>query len=989
MAITIYEIIASDTVSQFADKVNYNFDQLLQNGGGPAGPQGPQGPFGPTGPQGVAGPQGIRGSKWFQGSSFPVSGANINDLFLDSSGIVYEYNGSTWVTTGIDLVGTGTVWDQLDGSSTSVSTSLPRYEFRYVRPSYDYSTSSGGLSNEQAILIGGAPYGAAIDQGITGAQVDYVSDTYTADIDTNNGSLFVHAPKELGIGRNIILSRIQGDGSSSYNTDIVSEMSYITLDVADGIEIVGQKRVTNSLISGSYPNGISLSSSDSQTYIGAGRNITIQTFNPITGYSSGVFGSNNSVGNILIHAQESTLSGYGGAALTLKKGTSGALGDATIILGNANPTQAPVAGDSTIYMRNAGTSSDFVMLSGRSIVTTSGRSFSINTPGTSNIALDVRGGTTSSQLISVKRNNSVEAFGLSSSGRLTQALAFPSAGVNSTDANSLDYYEEGAWTPVLSVFNPGSISGTFGTSGTSNYSVRKARYTRIGNTVTLDAVFNITIPSSLGCPGSPDFYQSGLVVTGFPYQPDIEHSTVASSGANVEYGMPFYSAGAHNIAGNCSTIPIAGSVKASFYCASTSGSAMAFYVNDVNTGFGGPYYKSMRRLSFVDYQGSTNGVLNFSANYLVTSDTNGNPCSTATSGTSGTSGTGNGTGFSVLSQVQAPLTANSLAVENSTDLMTWSAVSNLTRSLVGTSVSTSTGLNESAYYRATLTNNTFGTSTFFQGLTWLVSGGSTSGPISTSGVSTAGSGNSVTWFAPSPWTPGSSYIWEGRFGSLPSFTLISDTPFFPDYRIQVFEVGSNVVAGYTYSLTVYSVTVFYTAQVGDTANDVATGLAAVVNNTTTSQWNAFGSAPIGNPYFPPTANASGSQISLTLNWQNSFSGSVSTSPPPSPPLTNVTVDVCGSNADGSGNVTVYAYADQAVDANVNVQVVWLGDLFSNLFGSVTILSGNNCGSTSLTGANIGEGFSSIQISIINSGSSTQSYVSGSSSGPLCPTCAIP
>lgn len=986
MAITIYEIIASDTVSQFADKVNYNFDQLLQNGGGPAGPAGPQGPFGPTGPQGVSGPQGIRGSKWFQGSSFPTSGANASDLFLDSSGIVYEYNGSAWVSTGIDLVGTGTVWDQLDGSSTSISTSLPRYEFRYIRPSYDYSTSSGGLSNEQAVLVGGAPYGAAIDQGIGGAQVDYVSDTYAADIDTSNGSLFVHAPKELGIGRNIILSRIQGDGSSSYNTDTVSDMSYITLDVADGIEIVGQKRVTNSLIQGSYPNGISLSSSDSQTYIGAGRNITIQTFNPITNYSSGVFGSNNSVGNIFVHAQESTLSGYGGAALTLKKGTSGALGDATIILGNANPTQAPVAGDSTIYMRNAGTSSDFVMLSGRSIVTTSGRSFSINTPGTSNISLDVRGGGASSQLISVKRNNSVEAFGLSNAGRLTQALAFPSTGVNSADANSLDYYEEGAWTPVLSVFNPGAISGTFGTSGTSNYSVKKARYTRIGNTVTLDAVFNITIPNSLGCPGSPDFYQTGLVVTGFPYQPDIEHSSVASSGANVEYGMPFYSAGAHNIAGNCSTIPIAGSVKASFYCASTSGSAMAFYVNDVNTGFGGPYYKSMRRLSFIDYQGSTNGVLNFSANYLVTGDTNGNPCSTATSGTGGTggtSGTGNGTGFSVLSQVQAPLSPNVLNVEGSTDLMTWSAVSNLTRSLTGTSVSTSTGLNESAYYRATLTNNTFGTSTFFQGLTWVIgTSGSTSGPISTSGISTAGSGSAVTWSAPSPWVAGNAYIWEGRFGSLPSFTLISDTSYFPNYRIQVFEVGTNVVPGYTYSLTIYSVTVFYTAQAGDTASDVASSLATVVNNTSDSTWNDAGLAPLGNPYFPPVASSSGAQISLTVNWQNSFVGNVSTTPP----VTNVYVDVCGENADGSGYVTVYAYADQPVDADVFVYLVWIGNQYTQLFGTVTISSGDTCGSTSLSGAVSGEGFSSIQISIINSSSTTQNYLSGTSSGPFCSTC---
>ena len=890
MAITIYEIIASDTVSQFADKVNYNFDQLLQNGGGPAGPQGPQGPFGPTGPQGVSGPQGVRGSKWFQGSSYPSSGVNTGDLFLNTSGIVYEYNGSSWVSTGIDLVGTGTVWDQIDGVSTSISTSLPEYTFRYIRPSYDYSTSSGGLNNEQAVLVGGAPYGAAIDQGIGGPQVDYVSNTYAADIDTSNGSLFVHAPKELGIGRNIILSRIQGDGSSSYNTDVVSDMSYITLDVADGIEIIGQKRVTNSSIYGSYTNGITLATPDSQTYIGAGRNITIQTFNPITGYSSGIFGSNNSVGNILIHAQESTLSGYAGAALTLKKGTSGSYGDATIVLGNADPTQPAVAGDSTIYMRNAGTSSDFVMLSGRSIVTTSGRSFSINTPGTSNISLDVRGGSASSQLISIKRNNSIEAFGLSTSGRLTQALAFPSTGVNSTDANSLDYYEEGAWTPVLSVFNSGSISGTFGTSGTSNYSVKKARYTRIGNTITLDAVFNITIPSSLSCPGSPDFYQSGLIVTGFPYQPDIEHSSVASSGANVEYGMPFYSAGAHNIAGSCSTIPIAGSVKASFYCANTSGSAMAFYVNDVNTGFGGPYYKSMRRLSFVDYQGSTDGVLNFSANYLITGDTNGNPCSAATSGTSGTggtggtggtSGTGNGTGFSVLSQVQAPLSPNSLGVENSTDLMTWSSVSNLTRSLVGTSVSTSTGLNEAAYYRATLTNNTFGTSTWFQGFTWSISssGGTSVGPIASSTLSTAGSGNSVTWSAPSPWVSGTRYIWEGRFGSLPTITQISNQTYGGNaYRIQQFQIGSNVQAGNIFSVTVYSVTVGYIVQAGDSVVDVVNGLVNNINNTSTATWDTYGSAPIFDPYFPPSANVNSTDtFSITLNYANQFGASATIS----------------------------------------------------------------------------------------------------------------
>ena len=60
MAITIQEIIASDTLSQVADKINFNFDQILLNGGGPSGPIGPIGPPGPIGGRGE------RGSEWYE-----------------------------------------------------------------------------------------------------------------------------------------------------------------------------------------------------------------------------------------------------------------------------------------------------------------------------------------------------------------------------------------------------------------------------------------------------------------------------------------------------------------------------------------------------------------------------------------------------------------------------------------------------------------------------------------------------------------------------------------------------------------------------------------------------------------------------------------------------------------------------------------------------------------------------------------------------------
>ena len=65
MAITIQDLLASDTISQAVDKINFNFDQLLLNGGGPVGPPGPLGPSGPIGGRGE------RGSEWYEGTDNP------------------------------------------------------------------------------------------------------------------------------------------------------------------------------------------------------------------------------------------------------------------------------------------------------------------------------------------------------------------------------------------------------------------------------------------------------------------------------------------------------------------------------------------------------------------------------------------------------------------------------------------------------------------------------------------------------------------------------------------------------------------------------------------------------------------------------------------------------------------------------------------------------------------------------------------------------
>jgi hypothetical protein len=103
-------------------------------------------------------------------------------------------------------------------------------------------------------------------------------------------------------------------------------------------------------------------------------------------------------------------------------------------------------------------------------------------------------------------------------------------------------------------------------------------------------------------------------------------------------------------------------------------------------------------------------------------------------------------------------------------------------------------------------------------------------------------------------------------------------------------------------------------------------------------------------------------------------------------LTDVTITACGTNPDGSGTVTLYAYASQAVDTSVSVEIRWAGDLFTQLTGTAIISSGQTIGSTTVSPASIGENYGSLEIlSITPASSSTQNYIEGSVSGGTCET----
>ena len=93
-------------------------------------------------------------------------------------------------------------------------------------------------------------------------------------------------------------------------------------------------------------------------------------------------------------------------------------------------------------------------------------------------------------------------------------IAFPATQSASSDANTLDDYEEGTWTPTL----VGSS-----TAGTYNFTTSYAYYTKIGNQVTINAYLLLNTAS--GGSGVAKF-------GGLPFTKSTNQLMVGSAGGN-------------------------------------------------------------------------------------------------------------------------------------------------------------------------------------------------------------------------------------------------------------------------------------------------------------------------------------------------------------------------------------------------------------------------------------------------------------------------
>jgi len=107
--------------------------------------------------------------------------------------------------------------------------------------------------------------------------------------------------------------------------------------------------------------------------------------------------------------------------------------------------------------------------------------------------------------------------------QVSNGITFPATQVDCSDANTLDDYEEGTWTPA--------IAGTT-LAGAGTYSVQVGRYTKIGNTVTVH--LNLTWSAHTGT--------GNMTISGLPFTSanvtNLNPTTVAYANNLTITGIP-------------------------------------------------------------------------------------------------------------------------------------------------------------------------------------------------------------------------------------------------------------------------------------------------------------------------------------------------------------------------------------------------------------------------------------------------------------------
>ena len=113
-----------DNQNQLINKLNNNFDEVVEFHGGSqglTGPTGSRGPIGESGNIGVTGLSGPRGTRWFINATVSPSGSGNyvveGDYWIESvTGQIYIFTDAGWTYTGYNFNATGSLFSAITSS---------------------------------------------------------------------------------------------------------------------------------------------------------------------------------------------------------------------------------------------------------------------------------------------------------------------------------------------------------------------------------------------------------------------------------------------------------------------------------------------------------------------------------------------------------------------------------------------------------------------------------------------------------------------------------------------------------------------------------------------------------------------------------------------------------------------------------------------------------------------------------------------------------
>ena len=306
MAINIKELFNADGDNIKVDKINYNFDQLLANGGGPIGAKGNPGVTGNTGTKGQKGEignKGTEGSKGEQGTSANLWDSDSLALVAGDVDILRPFNNPADDLRTRIILGQDTSPGNTNPPNTTPTEPAALLNL-VLPPEVNNDTTS------QLIFINdetGDPrefkMASSYEQGI-GSIFTFSALAATAGEKTN---LIISMPNEISIGA---ADKIDIGDISSLKVANFKASDNLTIESGDVLEIISAQEVeiqgntvsvtstAGNLISTSSNNAISASSGDNNLNA-VNNNITATTKNTISAPTVEISGSGGSTVDVI------------------------------------------------------------------------------------------------------------------------------------------------------------------------------------------------------------------------------------------------------------------------------------------------------------------------------------------------------------------------------------------------------------------------------------------------------------------------------------------------------------------------------------------------------------------------------------------------------------------------------------------------------------------------------------------------------------------